>query len=142
MDNELLLIAPQSYYNMTEEQKHQICNGCGAPDLKMPNKLFGLSILEACYIHDYMYNIGRTTTDKNDADLIFLYNLFILIERGTSNRFLRWLRRKSAMTYYFAVNSIGIFRFIDGKTEYYTSMIPDTMTRRIHEFQERTINNS
>ncbi len=49
---QLPLYAPKSYWNLTEEEKSKICNGCGAKDgIKVPDTIYGLSIKIACDIH-------------------------------------------------------------------------------------------
>lgn len=76
-------------------------------DYLIPDALWGLSIKQACCIHDYMYTAGRTQADKETADRVFLENMLVLIDAAKSNRFLRWMRRRSAWSYYQAVHRFG-----------------------------------
>lgn len=49
------LIAPASYWQATKEDIDNLTGGCGpgdAGDLIVPDKILGVSILEACKIHD------------------------------------------------------------------------------------------
>jgi hypothetical protein len=76
-------------------------------DNLIPDALWGLSIREACCIHDYMYLVGETQADKDIADRVFLENMLLLIEESKPSRLMRWLRRRSAWTYYQAVHRFG-----------------------------------
>jgi len=85
----------------------------------VPDKLWGLSIKRACCVHDWMYVNGQTQRDKEFADRMFLENMLVLIEESKPNRFMRWIRRKSAWTYYEAVHRFGGLVFWNKqKTEY------------------------
>ena len=102
------LTAPLSYLNAEDDIKFTICNGCGAANAKfkfVPDSIWGLSITEACFIHDWMYEFGETSNDKLQADATFLLNMITLVERG--NRFLRLLRRLRALEYFGAVRDFG-----------------------------------
>jgi len=131
MNNNYILIAPKEYYQLTPEEKGEVCHGCGSLGINVPDHLLGLSIHEACNIHDYMYNIGETITDKQEADSIFYYNMCILISRGSSNRFILSLRKYLAMTYFLAVYGFGIFSFIPSMENYYDSIVS-------HQMQEQS----
>ena len=63
------IYAPITYWELSPEEKKEICNGCGAKDgLKVPDTFWGLNMEEACNIHDYMYSTGKTHYDKLFAD--------------------------------------------------------------------------
>jgi hypothetical protein len=103
------LFAPESYYQAEEKEKDRVCNGCGAKGLGgwlVPNTLYFLSIKEACNIHDWMYEQGKTNTDKEEADRVFLNNMLRIIE-GKPSKLLNALRRQRAMKYYTAVKDYG-----------------------------------
>lgn len=72
------MIIPEDYKNATPEQRKEVCNGCGGGGWAsiIPDKLFGVSVEEACNIHDWMYVYGYS---KKEADVTFLYNLTYLI---------------------------------------------------------------
>ncbi len=115
------LIAPESYRRATEQERRRICNGCGTKGLGgwlVPDTLYGLSIEEACDIHDWMYHEGRTEVDKRRADQIFLENMLRIVEAQDYPWWLvwlRWLRRYRAMSYYQAVRDFGDTAFWKGK---------------------------
>jgi hypothetical protein len=104
------LAAPPEYLEMTASALDEICNGCGPAGWKwdiVPDTLYGLSITNACNIHDFMYHFGETKDDKNVSDTVFLDNMNTLISNAKSNRILTWLRRRRAKKYYWAVSKFG-----------------------------------
>jgi len=103
------LFAPSDYWKLTDEEKAEICNGCGTKGLGgwlVPDTLWGLSIVEACNIHDFMYKVGKRPYDKDSADRSFLNNMIRIIN-ARSGILLRGLRRYRAMSYYSAVKDFG-----------------------------------
>lgn len=73
------------------------CNGCG-------NKRFGWIIPEltfhrCCNIHDYMYYLGGTKSDRKFADTVFLYNMILNSKK--------WYHSILARIFYFAVRLFG-----------------------------------
>lgn len=109
MSRELALIIPDSYRDAPLAARLARCNGCGTKGLGgwlVPDTLWGLDISEACNIHDWMYAEGN---DKAHADLIFLYNMLVLVaQRGG---WLAPLRRHRAVKYYLAVADLGGLAF-------------------------------
>ena len=104
------IYAPISYWELSPAEKEQLCNGCGAKNgLKVPGTFWGLNIEEACNIHDYMYNIGKTHYDKLFADAMFRLNLTVIIDSKESflNRTLNLFRHHRAGKYYIAVAKYG-----------------------------------
>lgn len=111
------LIYPTGYWNVSEEYREKNCNGCGTAGWKgaiVPDTMYGLSIVEACNIHDVAYSLGRTLQDKIAADLDFYENLKIIIAEN-SNWFTRKLRNVRAYWYYKAVAVAGKKAFLAGK---------------------------
>lgn len=101
------LYAPISYWESTEEQRKEVCNGCGAKGgVKFPNTFYGLSIKDSCNIHDWMWNEGTTLADKLFADAIFLMNMAIQVISG-SNFIMQPLRLMRATKYFLAVIQVG-----------------------------------
>lgn len=101
------LYAPLSYWTATQNELKESCNGCGAKKgIKVPDTFYGLSITQACNIHDWMYKEGKTQADKLFADAIFRLNLSIIID-GNSNFLTALLRHGRASTYYTAVAQWG-----------------------------------
>jgi len=114
------LWAPYSFVNATPTEIKMRTNGCGAAGARfdfVPDTIWGLSIERACRIHDWMYGRGRTIEDKNEADRVFFNNMLRLIEASTSNRLLRFLRRRRALAYYKAVCWFGGPAFWAGKPD-------------------------
>lgn len=103
------LFIPSGYLELTFLQKKQICNGMGAKDSALsaliPNTMYGLDVTEAGNIHDYMYYVGHTIQDKQEADRIFLNNLLRII--NNYGGWLAFLRRRRALKYYEAVLYFG-----------------------------------
>lgn len=108
------LITPDGYPDDDVE-----CNGCGAANglsrFFVPNTLYGLSVKEACDIHDYCYAVGTTGASKEAADEMFLVNMLTLIQEGSC--WLRWLRERRAFKYYYAVKLFGYSAFWNNKVE-------------------------
>ena len=76
----MLKYIPVSYTNATPEERAKICNGCGAKDgIKVPSTMYGLSIEKACQIHDWMFEEGTTLGDFWFANLMFFWNLTVII---------------------------------------------------------------
>ena len=104
------IYAPITYWELSPEEKKEICNGCGAKDgVKVPDTFWGLNIEEACNIHDYMYNIGKTHYDKLFADAMFRLNLTVIIDAKETfkDKLLSVFRHYRAGTYYIAVAKYG-----------------------------------
>ena len=114
-----ILFAPTGFKLASIESLSKICNGCGAANAKfdfVPDRIYGTCITYACHIHDFMYNEGRTIEDKQEADRVFLNNMFRLIERD-KHKFYKpaWLQRIRAKSYYKAVDLFGGSAFWAGK---------------------------
>jgi hypothetical protein len=100
------LIAPLSYWALSECQKNDICNGCGPQgnffnrllSWGIPDNLFGLNIAEACNIHDFCWHIGL---GKKLSDNLFMDNMSILINNVGGP--LEGLRHILAFHYWLAV---------------------------------------
>lgn len=106
------------YYETPESIRNSIVNGCGPAGSKwkatiIPDTLYGLDVSEACFIHDFGYYFGVTLDDKDKADSMFLDNMNILISDGSW--WLRFLRRRRAKKYYWAVKYFGKKAFMAGK---------------------------
>lgn len=93
-------------FNMPTDYKS---NGCGDSKTSriVPDTIYGLSIFEACRLHDWAYVMGKTVEDKNLADFEFLQNLLTIINEHKSWYYPHWLARRRAMTYYDAVTRFG-----------------------------------
>ena len=108
------IYAPITYWELSPEEKKEICNGCGAKDgLKVPDTFWGLNMEEACNIHDYMYSTGKTHYDKLFADAMFRLNLTVIIDAKETfkDKLFSILRHYRAGTYYIAVAKYGNHSF-------------------------------
>lgn len=73
------------YRNLTDEQREQICNGCGGKGsvFPIPNFMFEAS----CDHHDFNYWQGCTEADRLKAD----YEFYLAMKRDVQK--LSWWRR-------------------------------------------------
>lgn len=104
-----VLFAPESYVLSSPKVK-EVINGCGPQGWKgclVPDTIWGLSISEACNIHDWMYHCGETIADKEEADRVFLNNCLRLIEARGGIWFIKRMRMNRAYAYYLAVKQFG-----------------------------------
>lgn len=110
MTSKTQLFAPAPYWQLTDAQRADICNGCGTKGLVgalVPDTIYGLCVTPACNIHDFMYALGSSVEDKAAADRVFFNNLLRLIDAGTRFGWLKKLRALRAHTYYEAVHLFG-----------------------------------
>lgn len=108
----------ESYRAATDDDRTLYCNGCGAKGgFKVPSTFYGLSIEDACNVHDWDFAHGKTIEDKERADKYFLYNMLVIIEsqQGLINSLLKPLRRRRALKYYESVVMWGNKAFWAGK---------------------------
>ena len=113
-----LLYAPAEYWQLTPEQRKDVTIGCGPGRFGsrlVPDRLWGLSIKEACNIHDWMYHTGAAIEDKDEADRVFLNNMLRLIDSAGGLWPVVALRRHAAAKYYRAVADFGGPAFWSGK---------------------------
>jgi len=111
-----ILFAPESFKIATIGQLRSVCNGCGAANAKfdfIPDTIYFTYVGYACNIHDWMYYIGKTINDKDEADRVFLNNLCRLIKRDNSWWKPKFLMRRRAKKYYLAVKYFGGDAFWD-----------------------------
>ena len=121
-DTDLFLCVQVGYKELRIDDPakfHSIVNGCGAGSALIdfvPDTVWGLSVKEACNIHDYSWSECPATQDEffrwND---IFLNNMCRIIDHYTSWPWLRKLRKLRAKKYYKAVETFGASVFWDLK---------------------------
>lgn len=112
------LFAPAEYWNLSPAARAEMTNGCGPAGWKgkyIPDHLLWVSIKAACDIHDYMYLVGKTEADREEADRVFLNNMMRIVEAKSANWFTRSLRRRLVLHYYAAVRDMGAIFFWDDK---------------------------
>ena len=112
------LFAPEQFWRLSPEVREKLTNGCGPGGWKIdpiPDTMYGLDVSLACNIHDFMYGVGLSLAEKEEADRVFLNNLLRLISRAGGWRLLQSLRRRRAYTYYLFVSRFGGPAFWSGK---------------------------
>ena len=102
--------------DMPKDYKH---NGCGSGWTAkiIPDSIYGLSICMACAIHDYMYEVGKTIADKEEADRVFLNNMIRIIDAKDAWYYPHSLARRRALKYYEAVHNFGGDAYWKGKNK-------------------------
>jgi hypothetical protein len=103
------LLAPKSYWDLSESEKYEITNGCGPQRASgfVPNTIFGANLKPACDIHDYIYTKPESMISRKDADDLFLENMKKIIKDQVSFRPFRTLAEISAFIYYMSVRLFG-----------------------------------
>lgn len=112
------LIAPDSFWKTLKEEVDKCQGGCGPGkkgDYLVPDKIFGISITEACRIHDWEYYIGETKEDKRNADFNFLLNMLDINYKRSKNRILRMIRDHIIFNYFLSVYYCGDHSFFKNK---------------------------
>ena len=102
------LFAPAAYWKLPEEERKGRCGpGRGILEQLVPETVYGLCITPACSIHDYMYLVGQTIEDKQEADRVFLNNMIRMIETAGGTRVLIHMRLRRVFLYYESVCHFG-----------------------------------
>jgi len=112
------LFATAEYWSLSEVKRTIISNGCGPGGWKanfIPDHILYINIIEACNIHDYMYSVGASEYDREEADRVFMNNMMRIIEGTEQLWFMRRLRRRLALEYYQQVRDFGAVYFWKGK---------------------------
>lgn len=115
-----LLFAPDSFKKAPYYELELVCNGCGAAGAKfdfIPDTIYFTYIGYACHIHDWMYDEGLTIEDKDQADRVFLNNLYRIIKLNKAWWKPTFLMRRRALKYYLAVKHFGGDAFWTGKND-------------------------
>lgn len=85
-------------------------NGCGPKGWLgriIPDHLLGLSVNDACDLHDQQYIEGGDDIQRKRADQIFLNQMIDKIEMNKSGKIISFLRKSGAYFYYYAVRFFG-----------------------------------
>jgi len=85
---------------------------CGAGEglfnTLVPEKVWGIPISPACFIHDRMWAMADASwCDFHYSNSVFLSNINALISYQSRSKCLKRIRMYRAVTYYNAVDSIG-----------------------------------
>ena len=94
--------------------KELICNGCGAGNATIdfvPDTIYGLSISQACNVHDFEYWWHNSEYSREKADENFIYNLNYLID--IEGGWMKYVRKARAWLYFKAVRYWGATAFAD-----------------------------
>ncbi len=95
--------------------------GCGPGDVGdylVPDRILGLSVVEACRVHDWYYRFweGETEVHRAIADRIFLNNMLRIIFDNSGNFTVRRARAWIAdHVYYESVRRRGAPAFFEGR---------------------------
>ncbi len=86
--------------------------GCGPGkigDWLVPDTVYGLSIRDACRIHDWdtRHGSGVSKEHRKLCDVRFKDNMFIIVKAGTDNWFLLRVRLTRCRFYFWMVRSCG-----------------------------------
>ena len=80
------------------------------------DKLFGVRISPACFVHDVMWEIcDATWGDFHYSNSVFLHNVLNIVNMRSEVGFLRFLRRHKAFAYYDAIDIGGAKHFWEYK---------------------------
>lgn len=104
------LFAPETFWRIPPAERERLYKGCGPGNLGdklVPDTMWGLSVKQACRIHDHCYEVGETEEDRQEADDVLLNNCLRLITAAGGPPLLMRLRRRRAWTYYCAVRKFG-----------------------------------
>jgi hypothetical protein len=84
-------------------------------DYLVPDSILGVSVNEACRIHDWYYRFaeGATEDDRAIADRIFLNNMLRIVVDASGWKLTVRLRCRVAYIYYRAVRRYGAPAFFD-----------------------------
>ena len=107
-DKEIILLSPEGalpFYTL--EAYNDFCGIDKFGLSAVPDCIFGVNISAACAVHDYEWseqNKVYTWDYFHASNSRFLHNLLSIIDTCSTNIFTRWLRRRSALIYYIAVD--------------------------------------
>lgn len=110
----VILYANPKYWALSDKDKVEICNGCGAKGAWYNFLIPGGIFKQSCNIHDYDYFIGKTEQDKKDADRRFYQNNKRIV-KATKNPLLRRYRAFKARAFFKAVEDLGSEAFWSNK---------------------------
>jgi hypothetical protein len=92
-----------------DEFKTYGCGPGGIGDYLVPDTVWGLSIRQACRIHDWAYRHANDASEeaRKQHDKILSYNSMRIVIARTTNHTLFVLRRRRVKTYYQMVRAFG-----------------------------------
>ena len=92
-----------------DEFKSYGCGPGGVGDFLVPDTVYGLSIRDACRIHDWAYrhSLGDSDEDRKRHDRILMNNSLRIVDAGTKFWIIKKLRYRRCKTYYQMVRAFG-----------------------------------
>ena len=116
IDGIQLLVTQDIVDNLPVEFLPSCGAGDGTGNALVSEKIFGLSITIACYIHDKMWQEALPTWDDfHHSNSVFLHNIMAIIKAKSHNIFVEHIRNYRAVSYYNAVDTAGIIFFAKAK---------------------------
>lgn len=118
--NKIPLITEDSFEFITKDisKYPTFCGaGKGAGDWLVPEGMWRLKVSPACHIHDDMWDkASGIFFDFIISNIIFLFNICMIIIVMSTKRYMGVLRCGRAFTYFFAVSTFGwkIFKKLKG----------------------------
>lgn len=109
------LYAPETFW-----KSGYVNRGCGpgpTGDKFVPDRIWGVDVGICCAIHDWMYLIGESITDKAVADRTLLNNMLRLISDHGGPAWKQKIRRWLAWQYFKAVDRFGGPAFWNAKNK-------------------------
>ncbi len=113
------LAAPQSFWDADEDFIDEFTGGCGPgqpgslADRLIPDKMYGLSVMLACRIHDWTYIVWNSNKGFKQSNNLFRNNMQRIVDQTKSSKLLTWLRYKRLYKYYWVVKHFGQTRYFD-----------------------------
>ena len=109
------LVVPASYVapcSLVSEFPDCCGAGKGLGEKAVPETMYGLRVSAACHIHDYSWEVAEPTwADFHQTNSMFLRNILAIIRAKSRNGFMRGLRNYRAVTYFTAVDEVGVKGF-------------------------------
>lgn len=111
--------APVAFIEAPPEERVEVCNGMGPKGYGwlIPDTMYGLDLEAAGDVHDWMYHYA--TYARDICDRVFLENMNSIIDQHGGWSIVKWLRKRRATKYYWAVRQLGMSSYegYDGGSE-------------------------
>lgn len=104
--NGQLLLAPEGFFQIMEEEISMVSNGCGSSGRLgsiVPDTAWGQDLSPACHVHDYMYQMCLGLIDEIISDCVFAFNLVMIVLMSEAGKFMKTLRLMRVFKYVAAV---------------------------------------
>lgn len=104
--NGQLLLGPEDFFRLQEEEVAIISNGCGSSGSMgglVPDTAWGQDLSPACHVHDYMYQMCVGMIDEIISDCAFAFNLVMIVLMSDAGKFMKTMRLMRVFKYVTAV---------------------------------------